>query len=191
MRVAPPWLPPARAWALDGRALLVQCPPVFDLVPLLKVPTIYLLLLTLEDEADQGWLYERVVAYDSGVTDELLARAADELVYSWCGVPRWFAARLWTEILEQWPRFEGPLIGRGVDVAALSPARATRLVWSTLSTWHGHDKDHGDGWRRTIQAEPVAPVRRGPGRRVPPPADAGADAAGWMDVFNMTGGRAR
>lgn len=186
MRVAPPWREPARAWALDGRVLLVQCPPIWDLIPLLSVPTIYLLLGTITDRDARLWLYQQVVAYNSRVTDDILNGAADELALSWCGLPRWFAARLWREALAEWPRFEGPLTGRGVDVTVLSPARATRLVWSTLIEWHSADKDHGEAWRRRIQAEPIPLLRRG---RRAVPADVAGDAAGFLSVYGAVGGR--
>lgn len=165
--------------------LQVQCPPVMDLVPLLSAPTIYLVLGTLTTPEDRAWLYRLTVRHGSPVTDALLAEVADALVFTWCGVPRWFAQRLWEEVLGRWVGFDGELAGRGVDVADLPAARATRLVWATLARWHGHDKDKGESWRRRIEAVPRSAVLTTPAQ-----ADTAADAAPFMALL-AAHGRAR
>ncbi len=157
---------------------------------MLSAPTVYLLFGTLTRTEDKAWLYRRLVPYGSPITDELLGEIADTLVFTWCGVPRWFARNLWSEVLGQWVGFEGQLTGRGVDVAALDPARATRLVWSTLTTWHSHDKDKGQSWRRRIEAEPL-PMSARSRRATPSKQEASADADAFMTMFAAVGGRAR
>lgn len=208
MKQAPPWITPARAWSLDGRVLEVQCPPVLDLVPLLLSPAVYVVLSTLTAPADQAWVAERVIPRvadddepdDDGlllpradIGDALLARIADALVWTWCGVPRWFAANLWEEAAGNWVNLDGHLLSRGVDLTALPALRATTLVWSTLRGWHAQDKDKGSSWRARIEAPPAPPRRV-----VRPPKSAPAresrdreDADNFMSVFAAVGGRAR
>lgn len=165
----------------------VACPPVLDLVPMLSAPTVYLVLGTLTDAEDRVWLYRQMVRYGSPVTDDLLAEVADALVFTWCGVPRWFARRAWEEVLGRWVGFDGELAARGVDVADLPAARATRLVWSTLARWHASDKDKGEGWRRRIESAPPPPR---PTLTAAPTADA-EEGQTFMAMFAAVGGRAR
>ena len=176
---------------MDGRVLAVQCPALVDLLPLLSAPPVYLLLGTLTDRAeDLPWLYGLLLGYRSPLTDELLESVADALVLSWCGVERWFATRLWEEALTMWPSLDGRMLSRGVDIAALAPARATRLVWVWLQEHHAQDKDKGDGWRRRLQTAPV-PFSVRDRTRKPGPSTAAADANAFMSVYAATGGRVR
>lgn len=194
MRAAPPWARPATAWRLNGRTLRVQCPPVFDLVPLLYVSPLYLLLSTLSAGADQLWLLQQVMPKMrpgrrwpyAPVDDAMITTVADRLVFSWCGYERWLVLRLWDEALPNWVMLDGPLAGRGVDIAELPPTRATRLIWSQLREWHANDKDKGEGWRRQLETPPrPAPVRRGAARA---PAAAGDNAASFLSAFQAMGG---
>lgn len=155
---------------------------------MLSAPTVYLIFGTLRNPDDRLWLYRRIVRYGSPVTDELLDQVADALTLTWCGVPRWFAARLWEEALGQWAAFEGTLTGRGVDVSALPAARATRLVWATLSEQHSHDKDKGALWRTRIELEPVP---AGVARRRARAAELATEGESFMSMFAAVGGRAR
>lgn len=157
---------------------------------MLTAPTVYLVLGTLRADDDKAWLYGQLLTYRSPVTDELLDKIADGLVFTWCGVPRWFAQRLWEEVLGNWAGFEGTLSSRGVDVGALPAARATRLVWSTLVNWHANDKDKGQAWKARIEVEPLpdpAVLRRTLKR----PATDSGDGESFMAVFGAVGGRAR
>lgn len=190
MKAAPPWAKPATAWRLNGRVLRVQCPPVLELVPLLYTPPLYLLLGTMTTSADQLWFLQQVMpAMRAGhrypyapVDDALITTAADRLVFSWCGYDRWLVTRLWEEALSNWVMIDGPAAGRGVDIAALPAARATRLIWSTLREWHANDKDKGEGWRRKLETPPVAPVRRGAARAAAAAAP-GSNAASFLAAF--------
>lgn len=167
----------------------VACPPVLELVPLLGAPPVYLLLSTLTDPLDRVWIWRQIVHHRAPVGDELIDAIADALVFTWCGIERWFAARLWAEVIPRWPAFEGPLTGRGVDITAVDPARATRLVWSVLQSWHSGDKDHGDGWRHKMETPPPVVLRARPAAAA---AAAQDDGKSFMANFNrLQGGRAR
>ena len=204
MKPAPPWIRPARAWSLNGWVLEVECPPVLDLVPLLMSPTVYLVLSTLVHPEDRQWVAERIIPYtdiddvpdDDGVLlplpdidDELLGRIADALVWTWCGVPRWFAERIWEEAVANWVSLEGDLTRRGVDVSALPALRATRLVWSTLAQWHAQDKDKGNGWRARLEAPPPPP-RPSSRRAKPSMSQDKADSDAFLSMLG-TGAAAR
>lgn len=196
IRQATPWQRPATAWQIDGRRMPVTCPPTLHLVSLLVANTsgdprgapepVFLVMGTLARAADRAHVYRLILGGD--IDDALLADIADALAFSWTGMSRWFAVALWREALSVWSHIEGPLTGRGVDLAQVPPARATRYLWSTLSTMHASDKDKGEAWRRRITTEPAPEIRRRV-RTAAAVADRAADAEAFQAALNRFGGR--
>ncbi|WP_237001023.1 hypothetical protein [Gordonia liuliyuniae] len=113
--------------------------------------------------ADRWRIAER--AY-SGTPLDVFDHAADVIVERLTGWHRWEAEFVWRAALGAWPEVDGDLLGRGVDVSLLPPARATNTVYAWLrgqlsqddKAWKKFQKDMRHEPRRVVLREAEKPM---------------------------------
>ncbi|NMO00833.1 hypothetical protein HH308_06350 [Gordonia sp. TBRC 11910] len=153
-----PWVFEDPAWALDGRVIRHQCPPLRTAVALLTHPSPVPLVVGTMGPADADRLYESVLCgwpSESGMLDIV----ADHLGETWFCRPRWEAQRLWQQTLGAWGTIDGELLLRGINVMDLPPARATNVVMAVWRKLLGGSNDW-EPWIAKLTATPLRVQRR-------------------------------
>lgn len=167
---------------LDGRIvhLLDPLPRTRDLVGLtLSQYSWRVLVATMRDRTDAGWLLEAIVAGE--ITDAQVEEIADALVEQIFGQPRWVVVRIWGETLAVWREVDAELGAHGIDLLALAPDRATNIAFGALQRRHAGTESAAQRWLSELEEVPAR------ARRTAVSADVAAD---WFAMAGILGGTA-
>ena len=146
------------AWALNGKVIRHQCPPLRTAVAFLTNPSPVPLVVGTMRSRDVGHLYEAVFT-GTPTEKHMLDIVADHLGECWFGRPRWEAQRLWQQTLGAWATIDGELLLRGINVMELPPPRATNVVMAVWRKLLAGSQDW-DMWITKLTAEPLRVQRR-------------------------------
>lgn len=159
MGVGPPWSETPAGWMLNGHPLHLRIPDTVTLARVVAIPDNRGagLWVTFACTAvpDHQVLLSALVDHHRPLTLGDCDRIADMLVERITGWKRWEASRLWAQTIGAWPIIDGELLGRGVDLAALPPDRATNVAFGWWRAMLGKAKSgEWERWLRDLEREP-------------------------------------